>query len=267
MNNLINTLNELKQLNYNIYIVKVPAHSDLENNDKVDILAKEAAQIAKDNYLDENLWNDDNTPAIVDMQVWISEINDKYKQQQEQQFNDLYDSIYFDNNTEYITDNIFLNAMYYNNNKFRNNINNILKEEIFNLNYYENEIITKLRCEHINLNNYINYYFKNCSNYCNNQKCHQKETVTHYIMDCLEYETLRNEMRTELCKIDPLFNNEEFFTIDNILFPHIWINQPTKEEANYKLIWKNNKWKRLKILRTVVKFVIKSKRFDTENGI
>jgi hypothetical protein len=86
-------------------------------------------------------------------------------------------------------------------------------------------------------------------------------------MDCLEYETLRNEMRSDLCKIDSLFNNEEFFTIDNILFPHLWINSPTKEDENYKLIWKNNKWKRIKILRTVVKFVINSKRFDTDTGI
>jgi hypothetical protein len=75
LNNLIELLNKIQQLNIKIIFIKVPAHNDIKFNEIADIEAKKAAQLAITQSNDINFWNPQKSPAIVDIQKWISYIN------------------------------------------------------------------------------------------------------------------------------------------------------------------------------------------------
>ena len=77
---------------------------------------------------------------------------------------------------------------------------------------------------------------------------------------------LRDEMRMEMIKIDDSFNDEQFFEIDNILFPHLWISLPDPDDEDYKEKWEDALEKRVSILHLVCNFVKKSKRFEGKDG-
>ena len=69
-----------------------------------------------------------------------------------------------------------------------------------------------------------------------------------------------------MIEIDHIFDNEQFFTVENILFPHLWVELPDKEDEDYKEKWKEARDKRVAILQQVGSFVSLSKRFEGKEG-
>ena len=74
-------------------------------------------------------------------------------------------------------------------------------------------------------------------------------------------------MLKELRKITIFFKYDINFTAKNILFPHTWQLKPHRNDENYKEKLVNNLNKRVRILKTVVKFVDETKRFKNDIGI
>ena len=82
-------------------------------------------------------------------------------------------------------------------------------------------MISKLRTEHIALNGYAKKILSNPTDRC--PRCQVVETVEHFLMDCREFDEQRAEMRKKLIGINNQFNDESFFSIRNVLFPHLWV--------------------------------------------
>ena len=162
-----------------------------------------------------------------------------------------------------------------------NNIRNktkILKNENKFLNRYESEIINKLRTEYINLNEYKSFRFGDTDGNCT--YCGVPETVQHYLMDCcgninsinnnihgnndMNYNICRKTLRKRLRKISCYMKNDVNFTVDNILFPNIWQLDPMKTDPHYKRKKQNNMKRVISILKSVVKYVLETKRFKYE---
>ena len=139
------------------------------------------------------------------------------------------------------------------------------KHELKLLKGNEIEIISKLRSEHISLRGYCKHILNHTSGEC--LECLVTETVKHYICECMVFDKQRSEMRKELAKLDLQFNEEEFFNIQNILFPHLWVMLPDPEDEDYKELWKEATRKRAAALRIVSKFVISSQRFYNQEII
>jgi hypothetical protein len=124
MENLIPIFNQINELGITIHIVKVPAHSDMKYNEIADIKAKEAAQLAEQLHIENNYnWNPLKAPAIVDIQKWITELNNKYQINNQNEFNKIKNELTYNfNETDFIIDNNFINSLYYNENQLRKNI-------------------------------------------------------------------------------------------------------------------------------------------------
>ena len=131
----------------------------------------------------------------------------------------------------------------------------------------ECEIINKLRTEYINLNNYKKFYFNESNGTCNNCKC--KESVKHYLLDCegnnnINYKYIRFKLWKDLRKLHSKFRYENNRTVENLLFPHIWILDPRKDCNEYWFKLQYNEQLRVKILKRICLFVLESKRFEKE---
>ena len=75
-------------------------------------------------------------------------------------------------------------------------------------------------------------------------------------------------MKQQLLKnVSPFFNNMYHFNAINILFPHFWQLKPSPRDKNYKSKLKDKTLIRVKLLKIVIDFVIKTKRFDGNYGI
>ena len=77
----------------------------------------------------------------------------------------------------------------------------------------------------------------------------------------------RNQMKKELRKIAYFFKNGSHFTIQNILFPHVWqrkLNNKNKKNSNWN---RYGTYFRVQILKSIVKFVLNTKRFSDDYGI
>ena len=76
----------------------------------------------------------------------------------------------------------------------------------------------------------------------------------------------------DLKNASTFFNNEYHRNIVNLLFPVSWQQPPNWEDYEnrkdeYKQVIQQQFEERLNILRAIVKYVIATKRFDTEYGI
>ena len=80
----------------------------------------------------------------------------------------------------------------------------------------------------------------------------------------VDYDQIRMEMKKELSKIAIFFKEEKNMNILNLLFPHIWQQDPKKTNPKYQQILERNKIREIEVLRCVVRFVKNSKRFQKE---
>ena len=154
-----------------------------------------------------------------------------------------------------------------------------MKKELEYLNQKETEIIMKLRTEHINLNHYLHHINYHTDGNC--PRCDVPETVEHFLMDCkgfhgsvclslhknnTDFMEARQQMRKRLRDITIFFKNAANFTVNNILFPHTWQGSPRKGK-DFKEKEKKFLEIRVEILKTIVNFVNRTKRFKTDFGI
>ena len=171
--------------------------------------------------------------------------------------------------------------MYHGCHNFENamvNQNNNVKKELDFMTQRECEIITKLRTEHSNSNHYlftmsiVNDF--NCK-WCKGPNILVPETVDHFLLECggcqsnmiqslhknnITYDNHRNVPKKQLKKIIPFFKYPNNFTVQNILFPHIW--QRRMNGSNKSNNWnRDGTYYRVKILKAVVRFVNNTKSF------
>ena len=78
-------------------------------------------------------------------------------------------------------------------------------------------------------------------------------------MACFEIRLIKN--------CDSQFNNEQFFNIKNILFPHEWVELPDPESENYKDEWNRATDTRVRVLQIVVEYFQNTKRFKQDEII
>ena len=260
----------LIQNQFEINFVKVASHTDIPSNEEVDTMAKAAAGDAVSMFEnDDPNWDSSATPAVVDMQRFVATLKDnnyiKMANEFSDRLNNLNDDVKrndddFFNNKDYL----LLNALFYDNGKFRFNIGKLLKHELFDLSTNDAIIISKLRCEHIELNGFLHEIGQSPSPMCCN--CNVIETVNHFLMNCPILDSLRSDMRLNLREIDIRFDDEQFFTIENILFPHLWVELPEKDDEDYKEKWQEAREKRVSILEQIARLVTLSRRFEGKEG-
>ena len=133
---------------------------------------------------------------------------------------------------------------------------------------FESEIINKLRSECINLSGY-NYKKFRCGDSTGKCiYCKVEERVKHFILDypgskneCvnykneyeMDYDEIRNNLKKELTKQAIFFKQESIFNIINLLFPHVWQQDPSITNPKYHDIKKKNKKREINILKSVVR--------------
>ena len=263
---IFDLINQIKE-QFEICFVKVESHTNIEFNDQVDIRAKEAAEQAialqdgGDSQMEQD-WMSHRTPAIVDIQKYTSSIRNHYNNIQQQQFEKVFKQ--FNDPSQEMThswkDYILVQSLFYDNGEFRSNSSKLFKSELNHLNGFDIELIMKLRTEHISLMGYSKHILGHISGDC--PSCGVTETVTHFICDCMNFQLQRDDMRTQLARIDNLFNDEQFFdNIQHILFPHTWVELPDPDDEEYKEKWKDATKKRASILRIVCQYVKNTNRF------
>ena len=253
------------QLVFTINFVKVPSHTEIKNNDEADERAKAAANEAINmQNNNDNEWKPELTPAIVDIQRYTSSIREYYQNQTQIEFDKLYNKHFNTNapNGHNFKDYFMLQSMYYENGSFRTNIGKIWQHEMYKLSSKNSIIIHKLRTEHIELNGYLHALKSHPSDQC--KECKIMETVSHFVMNCPKYNTIRDELRLALIRIDERFNEEYFFNIENLLFPHLWVELPKPDDEEYKSLWNEATIKRVSVLNLVCKYVYNSKRFNDD---
>ena len=128
-----------------------------------------------------------------------------------------------------------------------------MKKELEFLTQRECSFIMKLRSEYVNLNHYLHHINYHADGMCDH--CNVPETVTHFLMDCYGYKksvelslhkdnvdfTIRRcKMRKKLKRIAIFFKYEQNFNVNNILFPHTWLKDSTKNEKNWYEIKNKN---------------------------
>ena len=156
---------------------------------------------------------------------------------------------------------------------------NSMKKELEYFNQKECEILMKLRTEYINLNQYLHYINYHPDGECDH--CSVQETVSHFLIDCvgfrdsphldlhkdnIDFTIARKHLRNSLRKIAIFFKHEINFTAKNILFPHVWQQNPRYGDKNYKQVMDKNLKKRIAILKAVIVFVFETKRFKNNFG-
>ena len=250
-----------------------------------DKLANKAADIAKlcKRRLSEEIhynlfWNPINVDISKDL-IWLRKKHkqnriDEWKLRHNEWLNGSMDTDTYMG--ERLMHNLFVED---NGNKICNN-NNKMKEEFKFLNPYEASVICKLRTEHINLNDYKFFRFKDdSSNFGNCRYCNVKESVSHFLIDCpgqnnqialrmnpfdVNYNGIRNILKSRLKKIDAFFKNNSHFTAKNILFPHCWQQSIARDDLQRKSKMGRQISRRVNILREVINFVKSSRRFKRE---
>ena len=281
LQNIFQQCHRLNEQEISINIIKINSHKGIKGNEIADKLAKDGAMLARDckfgksniiKYkMHKNPVNVDIAKDLVKLRIrrkierrqkWIDE-----KTENEQRFFD-------DDNSVYLGRSLFEKSIINHEYKVKNKTKLMLNELKY-LTQYEVEIITKLRTERINLNDYLKYINKHEDGLC--RFCNRRETVSHYLIECngitdkkllkesswnVNYNHCRNEMKRRLKRISIFFRNPANFTANNILFPHTWQLPPKRKQKDYKIKLKKNEKRRVDILKTVVRFVIDTKRFQ-----
>ena len=273
-------LNNLKSFKFKI--IKVKAHPTNEYNNKVDLAAKEAMKIAKkwkkhqfdfNNIEYGNKWDNNKTPAIVSIAKQIDILKMKYNERRDSKWRNKIIEIINNKNIrkreqiepKWPKNYLFAHSVWklYINEKILDNNSKYFINEMKLLNSKQCEIINKLRTECINLNSFkknINQHNTGKCDYCND--CY--ETVEHFIMDCPQFELIRDKFRRKLCKLNDFFKENIKWDIMNILFPHRWQIRPSTRDKNYKEKIKTNTQNRVKIILEIIKYVQLTKRFENE---
>ena len=259
--NIIDQINYIQQNKCLINFIKVRSHTDIDNNDKADELAKQAAELAiewKDNK--SNNYNE-RISTLVDIHKSLTKWNKRLHQDQQKSYQR---SIINHNNQESsfkTKENIFSQGLFNSNNKFIYN-KQYFKEELKFLTKETIEIINKLRTEHINLNNYKYQFHDLESPLCD--KCQVIENVSHILFDCNNYHHQRYKWYINLSQINQFFNNPVNRTSLNVLFPFRW--QPTIDikDPNYKTIYNNHMQQRFDIYESIITFIKDIKYFENQ---
>ena len=272
---------------FNFAIIKVTSHNELKGNMKVDDMAKKAAEDAikmKENE-GNSLWNNKNMPAIVSVAMFNELISEKYKKLKQEKWrkyktklemrveeNEIFEE------WNYVNERLFMKAMFKNDN-YDNKLNEngkCLFEEMRSLRALQAEIIMKLRTETAHLNYFLFKQYKLPDTNGNCLNCGTKETVSHYLLDCDKYKKQRKRLRDSFLTNEkekwnvPFFAEEKNWTAINLLFPHVWQQRPNPKEIKkdkYKEMCAELLSKRLITLNNVAKFVINTKRFESDIGI
>ena len=114
-----------------------------------------------------------------------------------------------------------------------------LRNQLKLLSKYESEVVNKLRSECINLNGYKHYKYGESNGKC--IYCDVEETVEHFLLKYkgnknefvtyhndfeMDYDIIWNKFRRNLIKCAIFFQQEKNFNVLNLLFPHIWQQDP-----------------------------------------
>ena len=191
-------------------------------------------------------------------------------------YNDVYD-IEKEKN-RYRGDGIFIKSIVDFEYKVKNRTN-LMKKELEYLNQKETEIIMKLRTEYINLNHYLHHIHYHTDGNC--KHCGVPETVEHFLIDCqgfhgsvclslhknnTDFLVARQQLRKKLKNINIFFKNPVNFNVNNILFPHTWQGSP-KRGKDFKKTEQKFLEIRVAVLKAVINYVNRTKRFKTDYGI
>ena len=292
MNQIFEKCNNINKHNIKFNIIKVNSHKGIPGNEMADKLAKEASTLAYEcKYGDSKVvkYRMFNNPINVDISKDMKRLRRKHKKEkrarwieEKKKFDDLHDS--FEVKQEYMyKGDLLFQKMMINNRLEITKIDSKMLNELKYLNRKESEIICKLRTERINLNGYlyhVNKHNDGTCQHCSYGNFSAAETVSHFLIDCpgftnqaliklhkraVNYNIVRNRLRRNLRKLDPFFRQPINFTIQNILFPHMWQIQPSYDDKDRKKKLQKNLEKRANILKVVARFVIESHKFDSEH--
>ena len=284
INQMNDLANQLNNFNIVINIVKIPSHSGITGNTIVDALAKTAATIAnncKYKYDDSITYNTYCNPINVDISKDLILLKKWYKQNRKAIWIERQEQWQLEtlDKDEYIGNMIMQRYMVnWDGGKYIvRSFNKAMRNQLKSLSKFESEIIHKLRSECINLNGYKHFKYGESSGKC--IYCNVEETVEHFILKCpgsqqkfvnyyneyeMDYNIIRNKFKIELCKQAIFFKQGKNFNIINILFPHVWQQDPIITNPKYHEIKKKNKKREIGILKSVVNFVKATKRFKKE---
>ena len=231
-----------------IRVVKVPAHQGITGNELADYWAKTGAYTARDldeyGYISEN-----DIPLSVQKEInknFLKIQNErKRKEKRESDEKKARDkgkkrigSCLYESHLVYGSKHVFNEKKY--------------------LSFNQAAIIARLRSEHIELNYYTSIIHRKGEKTTENCTCcHVPETVTHFLIECRDYTIERNALIDELREIsDELIDNNNKIKVKRILFYHCYQESPRKQESLME---------RVKILRAVCNYVVRTKRFEREN--
>ena len=255
-------INELQEY-FDIKFIKVASHTEIEENEEVDDRANDAADQAIEWQKYGDLWHPELTPAIVDIQKYNSLIKEFYNNKRKEYFDELYSKVINKQASHHEFKSYFMiDTLFDSNANFKENIGKLFSHEMKKLNGNKVEMICKLRSEHISLNGYARKILGKPSDRCPHCLC--IETVEHFVMDCRLFDEQRSEMRKKLININNEFDNESFFNIRNVLFPHEWVRLPDPKSENYKDEWNEATNTRVRVLQLVTEFVNDTNRFKQD---
>ena len=258
---IINLINIIQYHKCNIIFTKVKSHTDLENNDKADELAKSAAEEAinwKDNKY--NNYNK-NRSTLVDIHKTTHKWYKQLLITQKKHYYNILHNLNQRNSTFYTKENIFSKGLFDDNHNCIYNTQ-IFKEEIKHLTKDTIEIINKLRTEHININNYKYHYFGTDSPNCDH--CNTIENVSHLLFDCHKYKHQRYKWFIKLTQLNKFFEYPQNRTSVNVLFPIRWQPKINPKDPNYKEINKKFMIERFDIYESITQYIKNINYFEND---
>ena len=258
---IVKLINYIQHQQCNIVFTKVKSHTEIDNNDKADEIAKEAATEAVNWKTNKTHNYNQNRSTLVDIHKTLT----KWQQQLLIKQRKYYQNTLIKHNDESTfktKENIFSKGLFNDNNKFIYDIQNF-KNEIKYLTKETIEIINKLRTENINLNNYKYHYHGMESPLCTN--CQTIENVTHLLFDCNKYMHQRHKWFIKLNRINKFYENPQNRTSINVLFPIRWQNKIDPKDPNYKELNKQLMYQRFDIYDSIVQFIKDINRFEENN--
>ena len=274
MNKILKLINEINVIsNIKIQIMKVKSHTGIMGNEIVDGIAKHAAKIAeickneryeKEKEYPKLHYSTINNSISVDDQILIDKLNKYNNINNEKDWN----NYFYKPNTKdkFIGEGNFIHGFPKNkaNMPIYCKYTKYYCDEHKLLTPLESSYLNQLRSEHIGLNNYENFYFKNKHHHnglC--QNCGHIESVRHYILECDKFKKYRDKLFKNLRNINIKFKYQQKIKIKELLFPFTWQKDPDKNEnVHYHLEIKNNISTRIGIYREIIKYIIKTKRFN-----
>ena len=275
---------QLEKYNVHINIMKISSHIGIQGNEIADELAKQAANIANnckygyDNIIHYNTFlnpiNVDISKDLILLKKWYKNERKRswIERQHQWKGNEKEKDFYVGDMLmqRYI---VHFDGGEYRVRKFDTRLRNQLKL----LSKYESEVVNKLRSQCINLNGYKQYKYGESNGKC--IYCNVEETVEHFLLKCkgskneyvnyhndfeMDYDIIRNKFRNNLIKCAIFFQQEKNFNALNLLFPHIWQQDPINTDPKYKEIKEKNLNRESEILKCVVQFVKETKQFKKE---